>query len=68
MLPTKTAAAGKFLTRGEDGIQFVDEQGNVLHWVDREGGVHAASIEFPDGTKQTSAGVVIPPVIDAGTF
>ena len=35
--PTKTAAAGRFESHGEDFVQYIDAQGNVVWWLDAQG-------------------------------
>jgi hypothetical protein len=70
---TKTATAGKFQSRGEDFVQYVDAKGNMLSRVDGDGVSY--SVDF-----QTSAGVSLNALqqqvdnipigtdIDGGTF
>jgi tartrate dehydratase beta subunit/fumarate hydratase class I family protein len=43
MATTRTAAAGTFKSQGEDFIQFVDAQGQVVYYVDYTGTVYGAN-------------------------
>lgn len=67
MAPTKTATI-VYQNRGEDFVHHLDGSGKLVHRIDGTGAVHTPMVEFSDGSQQTSAGVALPPVIDAGTF
>jgi hypothetical protein len=43
MTTTRTAAAGTFKSQGEDFIQFVNAEGQVVYYVDYTGTVYGAN-------------------------
>jgi hypothetical protein len=58
--PTRTAVAGRFQSKtGEDLIQFVDSDGNVVVWIDCNGVLYinsSAVIHGADGATGVSIG------------
>lgn len=71
-MATKIATAGRFESRGEDFVHYVDNRGKLMSSVDAAGIQYASDFIMPNGTSMTSlqeqitAGV--PNVIDTGTF
>ena len=78
--PTKNATAGRFLSRGEDYIHFLDSNGNVMFRVNNDGYVFGGDFGINYGTPQsiTLSGLKqqfdtfmttsLPSQIDEGTF
>lgn len=69
MAPTKTAVAGKYQSRGDDFIQYVDETGEVVQYSTHEGVTVGEDFITKDGVSLKQLAISgLPPVIDAGTF
>ncbi len=49
--PTKTASAGTFKSMGgEDLIQFINREGNVVLWIDCDGVLHIVTTAMQGGS------------------
>lgn len=75
-MPTRTAAAGRFQSRGEDMIQFLDEFGRIVCWTSGDGThfckdcITADGVSVSDLQRQVNAIQFsgLPSIIDSGTF
>ncbi len=73
---TKTAAAGKFLTHGEDCVQYDNASGEEMCRIDGAGVVRCSDVVTSEGISlnvlQNAVDTIIqtgiPPVVDLGTF
>ncbi len=75
-MATKTAAAGKFQSHGEDFVQYVDARGAEKARIDGDGVVTATDIVTSSGVSLNALKAEVeavsitslPSVIDLGTF
>ena len=74
-MPTKTAAAGRYESHGEDFIHFLDSTGALESYIDSDGVIYGSDCIVNgislQALKQTVDGIVIsglPSDIDVGTF
>jgi hypothetical protein len=73
--PTKTATAGKFQSRGEDLVQYIDNKGDVMVGMSADGTMFAKDIVANGVSLSALATEVqqivisgLPSDIDLGTF
>ena len=60
--PTRTAVAGGFQSKtGEDLIQFVDSDGNVVLWIDCNGVLYVNSSAVIHGATDGATGINVGP-------
>lgn len=66
---SEKAAAGVFISRGEDMIRFKDETGATKHLVDASGTSHGRDFVTDSGVSLSQLATTgLPSVIDCGTI